>query len=162
MFGILLAYGLTFPNRPVLIYFLFPIPAKYFVMIYGLMELYSSLSGGSPGVAHWAHVGGLVTGLILLIGGDVGSGVEDILIQGSALVSLSYTRDAEAEADRFSVELMHRTGHDPFAIARFLELIRDKLGDTSENDFLSTHPATPARIEETKRYAEELAGSPAN
>ena len=103
-----------------------------------------------------------VTGLILLIGGDVGSGVEDILIQGSALVSLSYTRDAEAEADRFSVELMHRTGHDPFAIARFLELIRDKLGDTSENDFLSTHPATPARIEETKRYAEELAGSPAN
>ena len=68
VFGILLAYGLTFPNRPVLIYFLFPIPAKYFVMIYGLMELYSSLSGGSPGVAHWAHVGGLVTGLILLKG----------------------------------------------------------------------------------------------
>lgn len=97
-----------------------------------------------------------VTGLILLIGGDVGAGVEDILIQGSALLQLRHSRSAEAEADRFSIELMHRTGHDPLAISRFLELIRDKLGDTSESDFLSTHPATPSRIEETKRYAEEL------
>jgi predicted Zn-dependent protease len=97
-----------------------------------------------------------VTGLILLIGGDVGVGVEDILIQGSALLQLRHSRSAEAEADRFSIELMHRTGNDPLAISRFLELIRDKLGDTSDSDFLSTHPATPTRIEETRRYAEEL------
>ncbi|MEZ4651112.1 MAG: rhomboid family intramembrane serine protease [Candidatus Eisenbacteria bacterium] len=68
VFGILLAYGVTFPNRPILLYFLFPIPAKYFVMIFGLLELYSSLSGARSGVAHWAHVGGLLTGLILLKG----------------------------------------------------------------------------------------------
>lgn len=99
-----------------------------------------------------------VTALIMLIGGDIGSGTEDILIQGSALASLSYSRDAEAEADHYSVELMHKAGHDPAAIARFFELMRDKLGDNGENDFLSTHPATPERIAETRRYAEEIAG----
>ncbi len=98
-----------------------------------------------------------VTALIMLIGGDIGSGTEDILIQGSALVSLSYSRSAETEADRYSVELMHKAGHDPAAIARFFELMRDKLGDNGESDFLSTHPATPERIEETRRYAEEIA-----
>ena len=99
-----------------------------------------------------------VTALIMLIGGDIGSGTEDILVQGSALLSLSYSRGAEAEADRHAVELMHKAGHDPKAIAHFLELIRDKLGDKEERDFLSTHPATPERIAETLRYADEVAG----
>ena len=66
VFGVLLAYGVTFPNRLILISFLFPIPAKYVVMIYGLLELYSSLAGAQSGVAHWAHIGGLVTGLVIL------------------------------------------------------------------------------------------------
>ena len=100
-----------------------------------------------------------VTGLIMLIGGDIGSGAEDVLVQGAALASLSHSRDAEREADRYSVELMHEAGRDPAAIARFFELLRDKLGDLGGDDFLSTHPATPERIEETKRYAEELAKS---
>jgi Zn-dependent protease with chaperone function len=96
--------------------------------------------------------------LIMLIGGDIGSGAEDILVQGSALLSLSYSRNAETEADRHSVELMHKAGRDPRAIGHFLELIRDKLGDKEERDFLSTHPATPERIAETLRYADEVAG----
>jgi Zn-dependent protease with chaperone function len=98
-----------------------------------------------------------VTALIMLIGGDIGSGTEDILIQGSALISLSYSRSAEAEADRYSVDLMHKAGRDPAAIARFFELMRDRLGDNSEGDFLATHPATPERILQTRRYAEEIA-----
>ena len=100
-----------------------------------------------------------VTGLIMLIGGDIGAGAEDLLIQGAALVSLSHSRGAELEADRYSVELMHRAGRDPAAIARFFELLRDRFGDVGEGDFLSTHPATPQRIEETRRYAEEVARS---
>lgn len=97
-----------------------------------------------------------VTGLIFLIGGDIGAGMEDILVQGAALASLSYSRAAETEADRYSVELMHKAGHDPMAIVRFLELLQEHFNDRSETDFLSTHPATPERIEETRRYAEEL------
>jgi len=44
IFGLLLAYGLTFPNRPIYLYFVFPIPAKYFVMIIGAITLLSGLS----------------------------------------------------------------------------------------------------------------------
>jgi Zn-dependent protease with chaperone function len=99
-----------------------------------------------------------VSALIMLIGGDIGSGSEDVLVQGSALLSLSYSRGAEAEADRHSVELMHEAGRDPRAIVHFLELLRDKLGDREEHDFLSTHPATPERIADALRYADEVAG----
>lgn len=68
VYGLLLAYGVTFPNRPILLYFLFPIPAKYFVMIFGAIALLSSLSGAHTGVAHFAHLGGLVFGWIYLKG----------------------------------------------------------------------------------------------
>ncbi|HEV2503969.1 MAG TPA: M48 family metallopeptidase [Mesorhizobium sp.] len=98
-----------------------------------------------------------VATLIMFIGGDIGSGTEDVLVQGSAVLALSYSRSAEAEADRYSVELMHKAGHDPLAITRFFELLRTKLGESSDSGFLSTHPATPERIAETRRYAEEIA-----
>jgi predicted Zn-dependent protease len=100
-----------------------------------------------------------VSGLVLLIGGDIGGGAEDVLIQGAALVSLSYSRGQEAEADRFSVELMHEAGRDPAAIARFFEKMRNEMHDTGEGDFFSSHPATQQRIEETRRYAGEVAGN---
>ena len=67
VFGILLAYGLAFPNRMVMLIFP-PIPmrAKYFVLFYGLLELYLGLSGNAPGVANFAHLGGMLFGFILL------------------------------------------------------------------------------------------------
>lgn len=97
-----------------------------------------------------------VTALIMLIGGDIGSGTEDILVQGTTLLSLSYSRSAEAEADRNSVELMFKAGRDPKAIARFFQLLSDRLNDKDEHDFFSTHPATPDRIADTLRYADEV------
>jgi membrane associated rhomboid family serine protease len=66
IFGILLAYGWTFPNRPIYIYFLFPIPAKYLVIIYGLIEFFSSAQGVRGGVAHITHLGGLFFGFIYM------------------------------------------------------------------------------------------------
>ena len=67
VFGILLAYGLTYPNRMVMLIFP-PIPmrAKYFVLLYGLLELYLGVSGGAPGVANFAHLGGMLFGFALL------------------------------------------------------------------------------------------------
>ncbi len=67
VFGILLAYGLTFPNRTVMLIFP-PIPmrAKYFVIFYGLLELYLGVSGNAPGVANFAHLGGMLFGFVLL------------------------------------------------------------------------------------------------
>jgi membrane associated rhomboid family serine protease len=67
VFGILLAYGMTFPNRMVMLIFP-PIPmrAKYFVILIGLFELYLGFSGRSPGVANFAHLGGMLFGFLLL------------------------------------------------------------------------------------------------
>ncbi|HBH05527.1 MAG TPA: hypothetical protein DDX92_02860 [Flavobacteriales bacterium] len=68
LFGILLAFGMLFPNVHLfLIFFPIPIKAKYFVAGYGLIELVSGLSN-SPGdnVAHFAHLGGMIFGYFLI------------------------------------------------------------------------------------------------
>jgi membrane associated rhomboid family serine protease len=66
IYGILLAYGWLFPNRLIYIYFLFPIPAKYMVVIFGLIELFSSMEGTGGGIAHLTHLGGLLFGLFYM------------------------------------------------------------------------------------------------
>jgi len=67
VFGILLAFGMLFPNTLLYIYFAIPIKAKYFVMIYGLLELYAGLSNNpADNVAHFAHLGGMLFGFILI------------------------------------------------------------------------------------------------
>jgi membrane associated rhomboid family serine protease len=68
IFGLLLAYGLSFPNRPIYLYFLFEIPAKYFVMIVGAVVFFSSVSSQGGGISHTAHLGGLVVGYFYLRG----------------------------------------------------------------------------------------------
>ena len=97
-----------------------------------------------------------MAGLIMLIAGDVGDSAEDLLVQGSGLLALSYSRDAEAAADRHSVELMQEAGYDPAAIARFFEIIEKKLGDKSGTNILSTHPGTPERKQAIRDYEAEL------
>lgn len=69
VFGLLLAYGMLFPNNLLFVMF-FPVPikAKYFVIIYGAIELFSGVAQ-IPGdnVAHFAHLGGLFTGLLIIL-----------------------------------------------------------------------------------------------
>jgi len=67
VFGILLAFGMLFPNTLLYIYFAIPIKAKYFVMIYVALELYLGLSNNpADNVAHFAHLGGMLFGFLLL------------------------------------------------------------------------------------------------
>jgi membrane associated rhomboid family serine protease len=66
IYGLLLAFGWLFPNRLIYIYFLFPIPAKYFVIIFGLIEFFSSMEGAGGGIAHLTHLGGLLFGLLYM------------------------------------------------------------------------------------------------
>ena len=96
--------------------------------------------------------------LVMLIAGDVGSGVEDMMTQGGGLLALSYSRSAESQADQRSVELMRASGMDPLAIARFFEKLADKLGDHSGTNMLSTHPGTPERRQAILDYAKSLEG----
>jgi membrane associated rhomboid family serine protease len=66
VFGILLAFGMLFPNVMIYVFFAIPIKAKYFVMIYGAVELYYGVSGTSDGIAHFAHLGGMVFGYFMI------------------------------------------------------------------------------------------------
>ncbi len=68
IYALLLAYGLYFPDRPVYMYFLFPVPAKVFVLIMGLIAFYSSVAGTNGGVANATHLGGLLVGYVSLKG----------------------------------------------------------------------------------------------
>jgi membrane associated rhomboid family serine protease len=72
IYGLLLAFALYFPDRPILMFFLFPVPAKYFVMILGAIAL---LSGPGGRVSNAAHLGGLVVGYLYLKGGTGGGGL---------------------------------------------------------------------------------------
>jgi membrane associated rhomboid family serine protease len=65
IYGLLLAYAIYFPHRPIYMYFLFPIPAKYFVMILGAIQLYASTAVMS-GVASATHLFGLLVGYLML------------------------------------------------------------------------------------------------
>lgn len=68
VFGILLAFGMIFPNLPLYLFFIpVPIKAKYMVIGYGLIELYFGISGTMSGVAHFAHLGGMLFGLLILL-----------------------------------------------------------------------------------------------
>ncbi|MCL5745625.1 MAG: rhomboid family intramembrane serine protease [Acidobacteria bacterium] len=66
IYGLLLAFGMLYPDRVVLFSFLFPIKAKYFVMILGAIDFLSSIGASEGGVSHVAHLGGLLVGYVYL------------------------------------------------------------------------------------------------
>jgi len=67
VFGILLAFGMLFPNALIYVYFAIPVKAKYFVIIYGAIELFSGVYDTGSNVAHFAHLGGMIFGFLLLL-----------------------------------------------------------------------------------------------
>jgi membrane associated rhomboid family serine protease len=70
IYGILLAFAVTYPDRPIYMFpFFIPIPAKFFMIIFAVIELVLGVSG-SDGVAHFAHLGGALVGYLLLKFGD--------------------------------------------------------------------------------------------
>jgi membrane associated rhomboid family serine protease len=67
LFGLLLAFGMMFPDRKIMPLFPpIPMKAKYFVAIYGGIELYLGVTGTQSGVAHFAHLGGMLGGWLML------------------------------------------------------------------------------------------------
>jgi membrane associated rhomboid family serine protease len=67
VFGLLLAYGMTFPDTWIYLYFAIPIKAKYFVILYGIAELTMGLYDSGDNVAHFAHLGGMLFGILLIL-----------------------------------------------------------------------------------------------
>ena len=68
IFGILLAFGIAFPERRIMLLFPpIPMPARVFVMLYGALELALGVFGTQQGVAHFAHLGGMAAGYLLIL-----------------------------------------------------------------------------------------------
>ena len=128
--------------------------------------------------------------LINMIAGDAGPMLEDLLLEGSALLSLSFSRKHELQADSYSVPLMKKVGRRPDAILAFFEAlergemslpktgeaavksetktakvkpkIKSKTGSSKDKsrDWFSSHPLHQARIENIKRLTEQSEPSP--
>ncbi|MCL1850168.1 MAG: rhomboid family intramembrane serine protease [Bacteroidetes bacterium] len=67
VFGLLLAFGMMYPNSVIYVYFMLPIKAKWFVVFYGALELFYGITGTSDGIAHFAHLGGMLFGFFLIL-----------------------------------------------------------------------------------------------
>ncbi len=67
VFGLLLAFGILYPNAELLLFFFLPIKAKYLVVLYGLLELFLELQGGVSNISHLGHLGGLFFGLVYFL-----------------------------------------------------------------------------------------------
>lgn len=65
--GVLAAFGLLFPEERVYVYFFVPVPAKWLVLGLAAMDLYAGVSGSQGGVANFAHLGGMITGALLVL-----------------------------------------------------------------------------------------------
>lgn len=67
VFGLLLAFGMMYPRRMIMLIFPpIPMPAWLFVTVYGAIELYLGVTGTQQGVAHFAHLGGMVAGFFMI------------------------------------------------------------------------------------------------
>jgi len=66
LFGLLLAFAVLFPNRTILLFFVIPMKAKWLALLYGVLELYQGVYVMSSGVAHFAHLGGMLGGYLTL------------------------------------------------------------------------------------------------
>lgn len=68
IFGVLLGFAFVFPNIPMYLFFIpVPIKAKYMVIGYAVLEFWFGVGGRMDSVAHFAHLGGMIFGLIILI-----------------------------------------------------------------------------------------------
>lgn len=66
VYGLLVAFAMLYPDSVVYLYFMVPIAASHMAILYGVIVFFSGISGSSPGVAHFAHLGGMLTGYIYL------------------------------------------------------------------------------------------------
>ncbi|MGH8162303.1 MAG: rhomboid family intramembrane serine protease [Gammaproteobacteria bacterium] len=67
IFGVLLAFGMLYPHQRIYLWFALPMPAWVFVTGYGILELILGVTGTQAGVAHFAHLGGMIGGIILIL-----------------------------------------------------------------------------------------------
>ena len=140
VFGLLLAFALKWPDAPIYLWFLLPVKAKYFVGFMAFFSLYASLGGARDGVAHWTHLGGLVTGFLYLRHGDRLTGRLGELRKRWRRKGLKTTPGGAAEPSRrASKRRVRREGDRLDEVDRILDKIRESGIDAltpKEREFL--------------------------
>ena len=102
IYGVLLAYGLMFPNRKVLIYFLFPIKVKYFVLLLGVIAFISSIGDTGSNISHLTHLSGMLIGFIYLKAPVNMTKVS--LLFNAILAEIRYKREEKKQAKHFDTK----------------------------------------------------------
>jgi len=138
VFGVLIAFGMLFPDRPIYLYFLLPVKAKYFVAAYIGLELFYGVAGTATGVAHFAHLGGAVVGFVytLIIMGLIPVAPLGDLFRrtpggyrppvGRNESSQSHTHDARF----FDIKTGRRVDDEPEVTQQVVDEILDKIGSS--------------------------------
>jgi membrane associated rhomboid family serine protease len=67
VFGLILAYAVLFPKSKVAVYFLIPMPTWLFAALYAAIELFQGVTGSQSGVAHFAHLGGMIGSALVIL-----------------------------------------------------------------------------------------------
>jgi predicted Zn-dependent protease len=101
---------------------------------HGLRQMYRSLG---------------VAGLVALLAGETGPVLEDALLEGGVLLSLTHSRGHERAADAYGLALAEAAGYDPAGLVHFLERVAEDMGEGPS--WASTHPATAGRVEAARR-----------
>jgi membrane associated rhomboid family serine protease len=114
IYGILIAFGMMYPDQPIFIYFLLPIRARYFIILYIALELWQGVTGTAQGIAHFAHLGGAAVGLIYML-------IDGGFIPGRHL--FERTRERFVPREHVSEYANHR--HDEVTDAKFYDIHGD-------------------------------------
>lgn len=93
--------------------------------------------------------------LITLLAGDVGPVLEDVILEGNVLLSLSFDRDQEREADEFGLTLSNAARFDPLGLKQFFQALSEEYG-AEPPQWMSTHPSHASRVEAIERFVEGL------
>lgn len=105
IYGILLAYGMMFPERYVYLYFLFPIKVKYFVAIIGGIAFFSSFSNPGDSIAHLTHLSGMIIGWLYIKQDWRLDFMEDLVRKRRKKKTLDKIEDVENEIQDFRAEI---------------------------------------------------------
>ena len=108
---------------------------------HGLKRLYRSLS---------------LYMLIAFLAGDTGPILEDVILEGNLLLSLSFSREQESAADQFGLTLAKKAGFNPGGLKMFFRTMGDKYSDREPAQWMSTHPNNKERLKAIDAFIDEL------
>lgn len=94
--------------------------------------------------------------LIAFLAGDTGPILEDVILEGNLLLSLSFSREQETAADKFGLALAKEAGFDPGGLKVFFRTMGDLYGDREPAQWMSTHPNSAERVKAIDAFIDEL------